>query len=59
MLNIFSVFFGRTDTIICVHASGTPTDCIPDDALKKKQIDNVKRLCNNETSCTLKAGKNI
>ncbi|XP_057302971.1 mucin-2-like isoform X12 [Hydractinia symbiolongicarpus] len=59
VLSITGAFFGRTSTIDCKNPSGTITDCVPNATLAESQLDNAKRLCDNETECTLKASFNF
>ena len=57
VLWISYVFFGRASVDICPISSGTDSNCTLNNTHAQLQLDNAQRVCNNETSCSLKAGE--
>ena len=53
---INSAFFGRRNITICPKTNAIE-NCSPNATLAEYQFNNAKRMCDNETSCYLIAGK--
>ena len=58
-LQISRAWWGRTSPKICPFPSQNVSDCSPGKELQAQQLENLARLCNNETDCMLRATYNF
>ena len=58
LLNLTSVWWGRTTVSIC-PVGQMNTSCVPDTNMITKFLENGKRICDNERSCSLRAAYNF